>query len=277
MGTAQAILLGALQGLTEFLPVSSSAHLVAAQRFLDVRAPGILLEVALHFGTLVAIVLVLWRSLWRLVRDGLHGASLYARRADRARIAREAPLFGTAVAVVVGTLPAGLAGVLLGPMVERFFESLTAAGLFLICTGLLLLASRFAPRPVTSRVGPVRGLMIGAAQAFALLPGISRSGSTIAAGTLLGLNRDVAGRFSFLLAVPALIGAALVELVKERPMLSGDSAALAPLMWGVAAAAVTGVACLVLLLRLVRRGRLHWFAAYCIPAGLAMAAAGLAG
>jgi len=279
MTTLDAILLGLVQGLTEFLPVSSSAHLVAAQRLLGVQAPGVLLEVALHGGTLAAILLVLWRDVAALAADGVRGALLYARGAGREVVSARAPLFGMAVAIVVGTVPAALAGVLAGRAIAGLFDSMAAAGAFLCCTGLILLASRLAPAGAGGGLTVRRGLLVGLAQAVALLPGISRSGVTIVAGRLVGLDRRTAGRFSFLLAAPALAGAALWELARTLPTAqaeAGDPLIRAgALSTGVLVSALVGALSLVALLRLIERGRLHWFAAYCLPAGAAMMLAGL--
>jgi len=274
MTTWQGIFLGLVQGLTEFLPVSSSAHLVAAQHLLKVQPPGVLVEVALHGGTLAAILLVLWRETAALAVDGLRGGLLCVRGAGRAAIAEQAPLFGTAVAVVVGTIPAALLGVVAGDAISGLFDSLAAAGACLCCTGLILLASRWAPAGTANCVTVGRGLAIGCAQAVALLPGISRSGITIVAGRLAGLDRRTAGRFSFLLAVPALAGAAVWETIRAlpgEPVAGGEpligTGALAA---GVLVSALVGCVSLLALLRVIERGRLHWFAAYCLPAGAAM-------
>ncbi|MFO8006270.1 MAG: undecaprenyl-diphosphate phosphatase, partial [Candidatus Brocadiia bacterium] len=206
MGLMHAILLGCLQGVTEFLPVSSSAHLVAAQALLGAEEPGIYLEVSVHFGTLLAILVVFGRELVRVARDGVRGTWLWLHGAGAEELRRYAPRLRTAVAVVVGTLPAAFAGVLLGERVEAAFESVPTAGAFLMVTGFILLGSRLARPGRTEEPGAVRGLLVGIAQALALLPGISRSGSTIVAGRLLGMERAAAARFSFVLAVPALIG-----------------------------------------------------------------------
>lgn len=275
MTTMDAILLGLVQGLTEFLPVSSSAHLVAAERLLGVQSAGVTLEVALHAGTLAAILLVLWRDVAEVVRDGLRGALLWVKGAGREARRSQAPLFGTAVAIVVGSVPVGLAGTLAGEAVGRAFGSLTIAGVCLFGTGLILLAVRLAAPEGVRQVGPGRGLAVGLAQVLALLPGISRSGVTIVAGRLVGLDRRTAGRFSFLLAAPALAGAAVWELVKTRPQAATDAAD--PLMRtgalaaGVLVSALVGTCALMVLLRVIERGRLHWFAAYCLPAGALMA------
>jgi undecaprenyl-diphosphatase len=271
MNTVQTIFLGLLQGATEFLPVSSSAHLVAAERLLGTSYQGVVLEVALHFGTLVSIVIVLWKDLLGVVADAVSGALALARSHSMRAACAKAPLFPVALAIVVGSVPAGLAGVLLEDVFEKAFKNLTACGLFLMATGAVLFMTRFARRPRVEQVGPGRGFLIGLAQAIAILPGISRSGSTIAAGLLLGVERRCAGRFSFLLAVPALTGAALWE---GRKVLTAAPGALPPLgLMGLGAltSAAVGTACLLLLLHVVERGRLHWFAAYCLPIGALMA------
>lgn len=282
MNTLSAVLLGLVQGLTEFLPVSSSAHLTAAEALLGVKSPPLLSAVGLHCGTLLAILVVFWRELWAIAADGMRGSWIYLRQGGSKDVLQKAPLFGTAAAIVVGTIPAGVAGVLLHEKFERAFGSLTASGGFLMLTGLLLLASRLAPKPKTDRVAPLRGFLIGIAQAVAILPGISRSGSTIVAGCMLGVDRRVAGRFAFLLAVPALAGAALLEVLLNRQALFASTPAakdsliqVGALAAGALVAAVVGTICLIVLLRIIERGRLHWFAAYCLPAGAAMVVAGM--
>jgi undecaprenyl-diphosphatase len=275
MGITEAILLGLTQGATEFLPVSSSAHLVVVQALLDVSAPGIGLEISLHFGTLLAILIVLRRELARLARDGVRGFRLAVSGAATADVRQQAPMFATAVALLIGTVPIAVTGVLLEQTVARLFEEemLTVCGLLLVATGLVLLVSRFAPKPRTGIVRPATGFLVGVAQCFALAPGISRSGITIAAGYFAGIERDAAARFSFLLAVPALAGAGVW---KARRIVTGtgvpDSLAAGPgllaLVVGTAMAAAAGTLCLMLLMRVIRRGRLHWFAAYCIPTGI---------
>ncbi len=274
----QAVLLGVLQGLTEFLPVSSSAHLVAAERLLGVEADGVLLEVSLHVGTLLAILVVFARELWAVARDGVAGAWMWLR-GNGDDIAQRAPLFPTALAVAVGTVPAACAGVVLEARIEGGFDSVPAAGALLMVTGLALLASRAARPGAVERVGVGRGLIVGVAQACALFPGVSRSGATIVTGLFCGLERRTAGRFAFVLAVPALAGAGLWELWQvlcgPPAAVQGAGLSMPALACGALAAALSGTACLLLLLRVVERGQLHWFAAYCLPVGAAMVALGL--
>jgi undecaprenyl-diphosphatase len=282
MDTLSAVLLGLVQGLTEFLPVSSSAHLTAAEALLGVKSPPLLSAVALHCGTLLSILIVFGHDLWAIGVDGIRGCWTCLQRGDPKTVSEKAPLFGTAAAIVVGTIPAGIAGVLLHEKFERAFGSLTAGGAFLMVTGLFLLASRLAPKPKVDRVGAGRGFLIGVAQAVAILPGISRSGSTIVAGCMLGVDRRAAGRFAFLLAVPALAGAAALEVLRNRQALFASAPGgrdsliqVGTLAAGALVAAVVGTICLIILLRIIERGRLHWFAAYCLPAGAAMAIAGM--
>jgi len=265
MDLLQATLLGILQGITEFLPVSSSGHLVAGQALLGMESPGVILEVSLHFGTLVAILLVFWEDLLGLAVDGLKGLVLLGQRKP-GEIAASAPRFFTALAVVVGSVPAGLSGVFLKDYITPFFEGdLTACGIFLVVTGLMLLATRWALSGEVEHTGPGRGLLVGVAQALALLPGISRSGSTIAAGLYVGLERDAAARFAFLLAVPAMAGAVVLELAGTS--LGSANIDWPPVVWGTVVAAVVGWVSLKALLPIVKKGKLHYFAAYCIPAG----------
>ncbi len=277
MDAIKTVLLGVLQGATEFLPVSSSGHLVAAQRLLGVDSQGVVLEVALHFGTLLAIVVVFWPQLVRLAVDSVHGTIVYIRTRDLGITAQEHPHFPMALAIVAGSIPTGIAGILLEEPLGRVFDSVTASGAFIMVTGILLLLSRYAREGDKGRVTPLKGLVIGVAQSAALLPGISRSGSTIVAGYFVGLRRDLAARFSFLLAVPAMVGATALE---ARHFLSGDVGRVPPagvLLLGMLASAVVGTVCLLALLRLVQRGKLHWFAAYCLPVGALIALAGVLG
>jgi undecaprenyl-diphosphatase len=281
MSTTEAVLLGLVQGLTEFLPISSSAHLAATRVLFGAESPGVPMAVALHFGTLLAVLIVFWRHLKKIASHAVNGARMYLAGDTVESIRERAPGLFTALAVLVGTVPVAAAGILLEQTIERVFHSLIASGAFLIVTGLALFASRLAPRPRTDRVGVGRGFLIGIAQAAALLPGISRSGATIVTGYFLGVERRASGRFSFVLAVPALAGAAIWELRRALPLLSGGPAGdtdilieAGALAAGMLMSAFVGTVCLLLLLRGIDRGQLHWFAAYCLPVGALMAAVG---
>jgi len=248
MSELEAAWLAAVQGLTEFLPVSSSGHLVILQGIMHVPRQGIAFEVVVHLGTLVAVLAVYGRDILGLLAGALR---------------REPASLRMLGLLALGSVPAGAAGLLLGDQVKALFDSPVTASVMLLATGGLLFATRWA-RPATRRPEAVSAVVIGLAQATALLPGISRSGSTISAGLFGGLDREEAARFSFLLSVPAIAGAGILEL---RGV---DSAELGlHLAVGFVVAAVTGYSALRLLLRFVRRGRLHLFSWYCWAAGIA--------
>lgn len=265
--------MGLLQGLTEFFPISSSGHLVAAKALFRVGSPPMLLEISLHFGTLLSVLLVLHRDVVRLLRDAVRGLLLCTSAGGRQRIQHEAPLFRTAVAVALGTLPAAFAGVVLGGRIAPLFESLRASGLFIFVTGLIVLSSCVAPRGTERSVTVTKGLLIGLAQALALLPGISRSGSTIAAALFLRIEREAAARFSFLLAIPAIAGATawkLMQLSRSTGALQHVGEEAAAILCGIAVSALVGAVCLHFVIRIAAHGGLHWFSVYCVPAGIVL-------
>ncbi|OIP98761.1 MAG: hypothetical protein AUK55_02725 [Syntrophobacteraceae bacterium CG2_30_61_12] len=253
-----AVMLGLLQGITEFLPVSSSGHLVIAQQLLGWSEPNLFFDVSLHVGTLAAVLLVFRSDVADLIRGGL---LILGRILSRSREPLRHPerLF---LLVVAASIPTALLGFFARHALERLFASVAAVGVNLIITGSLLWLTRnTGPRPGLNpaRTGLGRALGIGLAQGLALAPGISRSGSTIAVGLLLGLERDWAGRFSFLLFVPAVIGAVLLEALD----LKYDPAIISSAFAGAAVAAVSGYVALRLLLRVVHRGAFYRFAPYC--------------
>jgi len=247
------LILAVVQGLTEFLPVSSSGHLVLLQALMGTHEGDLMLNVVLHTGTLGSVVIVYWRDLLRLLK------------LDRAALRY-------ILALVVGTLPAVVVGLLLKDMVEAAFAAPAFAAGGLLVTGLVLLSTR-AARPATQRPGaweplPVplgRALLIGCAQALAICPGISRSGSTIAASLWLGLARAEAARFSFLLSVPAIAGALVLMLLDGAG--EGQTGALT-LVLAAAAALLVGLVAIRLTALAVVQKHFWKFAFYVIPVGL---------
>lgn len=245
-------LLGLLQGLTEFLPVSSSGHLVLARALLGVESPGVTLEAAAHLGTLGAL-LVYFR--WDLVR--LAGG-LLGRREGRA----------TTGLLLVGTVPLAAVGFLARGAIERAFRMPSLVGAMLLVTAFALgIGDLCARRARRDRVTLGDAVAVGLAQAAALLPGLSRSGATVAMGVGLGLQPASAARFSFLLAIPALTGASLVALltVAREPGLDWVGLAVAG-----SCALASGLVAIHLFLRILRSGRLWPFALYCALAGFAV-------
>jgi len=249
------LLLGAVQGLTEFLPVSSSGHLVLARRALHLDPPDTLMEATLHLGTLIAVLFLFRRDIVRLLR------SLFAGGEERSLVGR----------LVIATVPIALVGFLLQDQIVQAFSSTLLVGVCLLVTaGILFLAdraSRYAQRKST-RLSDA--LLIGLAQAAALLPGISRSGATIGMGLLLGIRGSEAARFSFLLAIPAILGAGGLQLHDAL----GESTAIEAATWGglllgAVAAALAGGLAIKGLLAVIARGKLNAFAIYCAAVGTA--------
>jgi len=249
----EALLLGLVQGLTEFLPVSSSGHLAVLEHLWKLPAESRLpLTVMLHGATALAVIFYFAPLIARLVR-GL-GAGDPARRSSSWRMVGY---------IVVASIPAGLAGVMLGDLIDRAFASPLLVGMMLLVTGGVLYGTRYSQ--ARGRTGWLRSFLVGIGQAIAILPGISRSGATIASGLYLGMERKEAFEFSFLLAIPAIVGAFLLEFRKV------DLAVLNPpaLATGMVAAFAAGLLALYILARAVSSRRLYWFAFYCWLAGLA--------
>jgi undecaprenyl-diphosphatase len=249
-----ALLLGVVQGLTEFLPVSSSGHLRLMAAAFGIKDPQTLFDVCVHAGTLGAVLAVYRKDVIRML-GGL------------TRPSWDEPGFRLSVLVVIGTIPAAVIGIGLGDLFEATFATTTAVGGFLLLNGGILMLGRTASDEGRSldELRVKDALLIGCAQSFALFRGISRSGTTIVAALRIGVNREAAAAFSFLLSIPAIGGAVILE---GRKAFSEDALPALPLIVGTLAAAVSGYLALLFLLRLVRGGRLHRFAWYCWALGL---------
>lgn len=261
MTLIQVVLLGMLQGATEFLPVSSSGHLVIFRYLFDWGEPSLTLDTLLHLGTLVAIVIYFWRDLWTLA---LAAWDSVRRRTIDTVEARLAWL------IVLATIPGAVLGFLFEDQVEQLFGMPRAAAAFLLLTAALLALSEYLGRRerALNALTWRDALFIGLAQTLAIVPGLSRSGMTIAAGLFLGYRRDDATRFSFLLSVPIVLGGGLYQLLK---LVTGGVTGLGlNAFFGMAAAGLVGYAAIAGLLTLVRRRPLWPFVAYCALLGLAV-------
>lgn len=248
----EALVLGFVQGATEFLPVSSSGHLVIAQALLEIQVPGVAFEVAVHLATLISIVFFYHSRVLELVRGALSG--------DR-------DSYRYLGLLVVATIPAGLLGVLARDRIEALFDNPYAPGFALLVTGAFLWSSK-ATAPESGAKSPtwVAAVLIGLAQAFALIPGISRSGATVVAALWLGLEAREAAAFSFMMAIPAIGGAAILQL----PELTGGGGLSMPvLLVGGVVAAVTGVLAIRTFVAMLARRSFHFFAPYCWAVGAA--------
>ena len=244
------IILGLIQGLTEFLPVSSSGHLVIIPAMLGWSEPPLGLTVMLHMGTLVALLIYFRLEIIGLVLGVLgQGPDPAAAR----RVVRF---------LIIGTIPAVIAGVALGGFFEHAFERPYESSIELVITALILIGTeKLGERAVRHPLDDQRAAAIGVAQAVAILPGISRSGSTIGAGLLAGLSREEATRFSFLLSIPAIAGAGVLDLAK------GDLTVTVASVTGTLVSGIVGYLSIHYLLRFVRTHSLTVFAWYLIAIG----------
>jgi undecaprenyl-diphosphatase len=260
MNSIHAAILGSLQGLTEVLPVSSSAHLLLVPRLLGWPESGLTFDVALHLGTMIALCTYFWRDIVELTLNFF--TSFTARGAQTSR--QRLPLY-----IIAGTFPAAIVGKLFEEPIEAIFRSSPLMiALFLIGFGLLLaLADTIGSRRwKMERLTLVSALTIGLAQCLALIPGVSRSGITITAALFLGYTRDTAARFSFLLSLPIVAGAGILKMghLFKQGIPPGE---LQPLLIGVATSAIFGYASVAFLLKLVQRSSLYPFVWYRLLAG----------
>ncbi len=253
MDTLQAILLGIVQGVTEFLPVSSSGHLQLAKEVLGVTLENnITFDVTLHAATVLSTIVVLWRELWQLL------GGLFSRRYT--------PEQAYVLKIIVSMIPAGVVGLCFADQIEALFSSLAFVGAMLLLTAALLAFAYYAkPRP-KQQISFRDAFLIGVAQAAATMPGLSRSGSTIATGLLLGNEKSGVAQFSFLMVIPVILGKMLLDIS------SGEMAAMSirtlPLIAGFVSAFITGALACKFMIEIVKRGRLIWFACYCAVVGL---------
>lgn len=284
MTVFQGILLGVLQGVAEFLPISSSGHLALAQNLFGLEEVPLLFDVFLHLATLCAVVLFFWRKIWYLLcafgrlltkkdapleiknTDG----SLTVLTQEQA-VAHEKNLRAYILAIILATIVTGVLGIVVEKKLDDLPIKFICVGFFI--TSALLIVSSLIEKTNAKKADSIgkaptwlQSIIIGIAQGFGTLPGISRSGSTIAGSLLCGVDRKEAGEFSFIVSIPAILGAFILE-VKDIGEVSSSIGA-APVIAGCAAAFASGYVALTWLMKLIRKGKLEWFACYLIPAGI---------
>lgn len=254
MTTLQSIILGVVQGLTEFLPVSSSGHLMLASEILGTdlsAADDLTFSLTLHAATVLSTIVVLWREVARLFK-GVFSRTFNEEQAYVLKI-------------VISMIPVGVVGFLFKDYLEAAFSSVLVVGVMLLVTALLLtFAYKAKPRQKDS-ISYRDAFIIGVAQACATLPGLSRSGSTIATGLLLGNKKESVAQFSFLMVLPPILGNALLDIMKGE---FGGGVEFMPLIAGFVTAFVTGCLACKFMIEMVKRGKLIWFAAYCAVVGV---------
>jgi len=258
MSIIHAVLLGIIQGLTEFLPVSSSGHLVLFQKLFGISEPALLFDTMLHVGTLAAVVAVLWKDIWAILRKIYQPLTLY---------------------LIIATIPTVIAALVFRKPLEKAFETGHFLGFAFLMTSVLLIAAELlARRDGTGHVASLPSFMnwldaliIGLMQAIAIIPGVSRSGATLSGALSRGLNREFAARFSFLLSIPAILGAVvfqLKDLVKGGASETAAGIGSAAMIAGTISAAIVGFFAVRLMLKIVREKSLWGFAVYTGVLGL---------
>ena len=278
MTVIQGILLGILQGIAEFLPISSSGHLAVVQKLFGLEEVPLLFDIMLHLATLLAVVLYFRKKIWTLL---CVFGRLIARRPAPKTVNEDDLLCGTEargrmtiLAVIITTVVTGAIGVFTSKLIPDMPVKVTCAGF--IVTAILLVVSSIIERRNSGAVKNsaekndgikwYQAIVIGVMQGIGTLPGISRSGSTIAGSQLCGVNRAAAGEYSFIVSIPAILGAFLLELKDFAEV--GSTVGAAPVIAGCAAAFAWGYISLAVLMKIIRRGKLEWFACYLIPAGI---------
>lgn len=267
----QSIILGLVQGLTEFLPVSSSGHLAIFKNlfgegfFESGIASSITFDIMLHLGTLLAVFAVYYKDVWELVRE------FFRLIADvfRGRFKVDSPYRRMLLMLIVASVPAGVLGILFKGFIETIAaQRLWVVGVCLIITAALLYLSDkiVAGNKGMGDLTAKNSFAVGLFQGAAILPGISRSGATIAGGLFAGFDRAFAVKFSFLLSIPAILGAALIDF--KDVLAGGAGMDAAPALIGVVAAAVSGFLSIRFLMRLIKKGGFKYFAYYCVLAGV---------
>ncbi len=265
MNIEQTIILGIIQGLTEFLPISSSGHLVIFQHLMGLRNPELLLDISLHVGTLLAVLIFFWADITSMVTEsiGFVGTALRKRRPTTE--IKHSPHAALSFWILIGTIPTALLGVIFNLFVQEMFGLTCLVGFTLMVTGAILGASRLIPDHFTKKkeIGLISAIAVGLAQGAAIVPGISRSGATIVCGLFCGLSRDMAGRFSFLLSIPAIIGASVLKFDTAEITEIG----LIPFLAGILVSFLAGLTALKITMGMLRKGNLYYFSPYCFLAG----------
>lgn len=258
----QAVVLGLIQGLAEFLPISSSGHLALAQLLFGLEEGMLLFDVSLHIGTLVAVFIVFWKDITALV-----SAFISLFRPDRRQSAAQAPQTRLILLLLIALSPL-LIAILFKDRIEEMMSQSLYIGIALIVTAVVIKLTDYVKNGKKNERGATvtDALMVGVMQSLAVVPGLSRSGMTISGGLVRGFDRDFAFRFSFLLSIPAILGATLLEGL-DAAKEGFDISLLPPMLIGMAVAGISGFLALKAVRKLLLSQKFSWFAWYCLAAG----------
>lgn len=278
MTILQGFLLGILQGVAEFLPISSSGHLALAQSLFGLEDVPLLYDIFLHMATLLAVTIYFWPKIWALLKCFARWITKKQKSDNQVEISENDLLCPTdkigqktIIAIILTTAITGTFGIFTSKLIPDLSVKFVCGG-FLVTSALLIFSSTMEKRQ--SAKGPKeftgisikQSIIIGIMQGFGTLPGISRSGSTIAGALFGGVNRSLAGEFSFIVSIPAILGAFILELKDLGEMSSSIGAA--PIIAGCIASFAVGYFSLSVLMKIIKKGKLQWFAAYLIPVGI---------
>lgn len=268
MNYMHALILGILQGLTEFLPVSSSGHLVLAQQFFGLRENMLNFDIFVHFGTLLAVLVVFRNSILSLITGSVTDIGLcFNSKISPGECFRKSHSVRLLSALILGTVPAGVVGITLQDTIESLFTEVIPVLAALFITGIILMGTFFI-KYSRKHIGPATGFFVGVAQALSITPGISRSGATISTALFFGVERAEAAEYSFLLSIPAVAGATLLAIL-DTAGTGFSSIAPGPYIAGMVASFFAGWFSLVILMKIVKGGRIGYFGFYCLAVVLA--------
>jgi len=263
LSVIDAVILAVIQGMTEFLPVSSSGHLVLAQQLLNLHDPKIVLfDVFVHFGTLISLVIVFWNDIAEILRSFYKAVKTIRSKEKH----EKTEYYRLGIAIIIGSIPAGLIGLAFHHKVEEIFTDPKFAAMNIVITGLVLFLTRLAKPVEGKKVGILASIFIGIAQMAAVMPGISRSGLTISAALFMRISPIQAARFSFLLSIPVILAATLLEGYKL--VVYGTTIGYVQIIIGIVISAIAGYAAIKLLLRIMEKGKFSWFSLYCLIIGI---------
>ena len=278
MSTLHSIYLGIIQGIAEFLPISSSGHLAIAQNLFGLEEVPLLFDIFLHLATLLAVCIVFWKKIWELLKCFGRWITKRPRPETNESVNNEI-LTGTEkagrrtiIAIIVSTIITGVIGIVTSKLIPDLSVKFVCAG-FLVTAALLIISGIIEKKneakienPVQEGVSLKQSIVIGLMQGLGTLPGISRSGSTISGALFSMLDRKAAGDYSFIISIPAILGAFVLDL-KDLGEVS-STIGMPQVLAGCIAAFITGFISLKLLMKIIRKGKLAWFSAYLIPAGI---------
>ncbi len=254
------VILAIIQGLTEFLPVSSSGHLALAEYLLGIESPGVTLEVFLHFGTFMSVAVIFWKDITKIL---IAFFGNFWKVWKYPSIMKKNEDFAMGIYIIISMIPAGIVGLVFEDQIDGLFDNILIVGIALIVTGTMLFITQWAQNEKRPQ-NWWRTILMGIAQAIAIIPGISRSGSTVSIGMFLGMSREKIAKFSFLMALPLIFGA---TIMKARDAFAVEGFIWSGIIIGTLTSFLFGYFAVKWLLRAIIKGRLYMFGFYCLTVG----------